>query len=251
MTRMARDPDDELSVAGVASVDRALAVLTAFKRGDAPLSLAELARRSGLVKSTVMRVGISLEHAGLLKKLADGRYRLDAGILRLASIYQDQISLEDIVTPALQRLVETTEETASFYIRHGEHRLCLFRVDSPHRLRLHIRPGDMLPMDESSIAQVLRRFESGPPASSGGNFPIPLYTAGKRDPHISGLSTPVFGAGNTLVGALAISGPITRFTADKAKAIAADLIREACELTRTLGGSEQDIRPMTRNPDAA
>lgn len=248
---MARDLEDELSVAGVASVDRALAVLTAFKRGDGPLSLAELARRSGLVKSTVMRVGISLEHAGLLRKLGDGRYRLDAGILRLASIYQDQISLEDIVTPALQRLVETTEETASFYIRHGEHRMCLFRVDSPHRLRLHIRPGDMLPMDESSIAQMLRRFENGPRAPSRPDFPIPLYTAGKRDPHTSGLSMPVFGAGGALVGVLTISGPITRLTADKAKAVSPDLIREACELTRTLGGDEQDVQDVIRKPDAA
>lgn len=245
---MARDVDDELSVAGVASVDRALALLTAFKRGDGALGLAELARRTGLVKSTVMRVGISLEHAGLLKKLEDGRYRLDAGVLRLASIYQDQISLEDVVTPALRRLVDATEETASFYIRHGNQRLCLFRVDSPHRLRLHIRPGDMLPMDESSIAQVLRAFGAGIGQASG--LSIPVYTAGKRDPHTSGLSIPVFGSGG-LMGALAISGPITRLTLAKADTVAGHLVREACDLTRILGGDESGLQDAVQKRTAA
>src|SRR3712207_7411437 len=39
----------------------------------------------------------------------------------------------------------------------------LFRVDSPHPLRLHVRQGDLLPMDGSAIAQVLRAFGTAPP----------------------------------------------------------------------------------------
>ncbi|MFT2675524.1 helix-turn-helix domain-containing protein [Escherichia coli] len=37
---------------GVSAAERALAVLTAFRRGDSALTLAELAERTGLVKST-------------------------------------------------------------------------------------------------------------------------------------------------------------------------------------------------------
>lgn len=157
---MTGEPENALSVSGVDSVDPALSVLTAFRRGDGALSLAELTRRTGLVKSTVMRLAISLEHFGLLRRVADGQYRLDTEVLRLASVYQEQIDLEGLVIPILRRLVDQTKETASFYIRHGDYRMCLFRVDSPHQLRLHIRPGDILPMDESSIAQVLRAFDS-------------------------------------------------------------------------------------------
>ena len=96
--------------------------------------------------------------------------------------------------------------------------MCLFRVNSPHRLRLHIRPGDLLSMDESAIAQVLRIFddrESTRPTCST----LPIYTAGKRDPHTAGLAMPVLsGQVGRLAGALAISGPVTRFTAERAKA---------------------------------
>ena len=167
-------------MSGVASVDRALSVLTAFKRGDKALSLAELTRRTGLVKTTVLRLAISLEQCGLLKRLDDGRYRLDAEVLRLAAIYQDQIDLEALIFPVLKHLVDMTEETASFYIRRGEQRMCLFRVDSPHRLRLHIRPGDLLPMDESAIAQVLRSFDNSAARRGGCPSGSDLYSRQAR-----------------------------------------------------------------------
>jgi DNA-binding IclR family transcriptional regulator len=241
LTSMMRENGNDLSVSGVASVDRALLVLAAFKRGDKVLSLAELTRRTRLVKTTVLRLAISLEQAGLIKRLDDGAYRLDAEVLRLASIYQDQIDLESLVVPVLRQLMEETQESASFYIRRGEQRMCLFRVDSPHRLRLHIRPGDLLSMDESAIAQVLRTFddrESPRPTCPT----LPIYTAGKRDPHTAGLAMPVFSGESRLAGALAISGPVTRFTAERANAVSPSLISMAMELTRSLGGDEQRLQ---------
>ena len=41
---------------GVAAVDRALAILDAFTDQDQKLSLAELAKRTGLYKSTAIRL---------------------------------------------------------------------------------------------------------------------------------------------------------------------------------------------------
>ena len=71
------------SVKGVPSAERALAVLTAFRQGDGALSLADLAKRTGLVKSTIVRLAASLQHYQLLARLPDGTYRLDAATLRL------------------------------------------------------------------------------------------------------------------------------------------------------------------------
>ncbi len=36
------------------------------------------------------------------------------------------------------------------------YRLCQYRVNSPHRLRLHLQPGDMRPMDQAAGAQALQ-----------------------------------------------------------------------------------------------
>ena len=94
-----------------------------------------------------MRLAVSLESHGLIVRLPDGSYQLDAEVLRLGMIYQQSFSLEKFVVPVLEELVARSNETASFYIRRGEQRLCLFRVETPHLLRLHIQQGDMLPME--------------------------------------------------------------------------------------------------------
>lgn len=60
-------------------------------------------------------------------------------------------------TAAVRRALRTVDLTlvglchakisASFHVRQGNQRLCLFRVDSPQPIRDHIRAGDLLPLD--------------------------------------------------------------------------------------------------------
>src|SRR4051794_32058093 len=170
---MVRKARQRPKLEGVASAERVLAVLTAFRRGDDALELAELARRTALVKSTIMRLCISLEKFDLVERLDDGRYRLGVEAARIGWVYQQSFAMEERIIPVLERLAAESEETASFYIRRGSQRLCLFRADSPHPLRMNVRPGDMRPMDDSAIAQVLARFgERTQPKRSGGGLPI-------------------------------------------------------------------------------
>ncbi|MGX9963833.1 IclR family transcriptional regulator [Roseomonas sp. F4] len=221
---------------GVASADRALTVLSAFRRGDRALSLAELAERTGLVKSTIMRLAISLEEHGYLARAGDGAYQLDAEVLRLGMIYTQSFRLEAHVIPALEELVARTGETAAFYVRRGEQRLCLYRVDSPHLLRMHVRVGDALPLDSSAIAQVLRAFTPRPLPAYAATLDLPIVTMGATDPHTGAMAAPVFGPGDKLAGALALSAPVIRWTPE-AQAIARPLLVDAVvTLTRRIGG---------------
>ncbi|RXG99370.1 IclR family transcriptional regulator [Bradyrhizobium zhanjiangense] len=219
---------------GVSSAERALAVLTAFRRGDGALSLAELAERTGLVKSTILRLALSLQQYRLLARLPDGSYRLDAETLRLGTAYQQAFRLSDHVMPVLEQLAAKTGETTSFYVRNGEERLCLFRVESTNRIRMTVQPGDTRPMDKSAIAQTLRRYEAGVP---GPDDELPLFTSGVTDPHAAALAMPVFGIGNSLVGALSISGPVSRLTPARAEQMKGALVEAATKLTLACGGS--------------
>ncbi|MFC0406658.1 IclR family transcriptional regulator [Roseomonas elaeocarpi] len=224
------------SLEGVASAGRALILLSAFRKGDEAVSLAELTARTGLVKTTIMRLGISLEEHGYLIRGADGSYRLGAELFRLGSIYQQAFRAEAFVMPALEKLVAETGESASFYVCSDEQRLCLYRVDSPHRLRLHVRQGDKLPMDSSAIAQVLRIFGTPGQSAPKAATKVPIYTGGERDPHVAGMATPVFGPGEGFAGALCLTGPVTRFTREAAKRASPILVNVAADLTRSLGG---------------
>lgn len=221
---------------GVASAERTLSLLSAFRKGDTDLTLAELSARTGLVKSTIMRLAVSLETCGFLSRTPEGNYRLEAELLRLGMIYQQSFRLEAHVMPVLERLVEQTGESAAFYIRRDEQRLCLFRADSPHRLRMHVRQGDMLPLDGSAIAQVLRLFTTTPLPADAGLLDFPLFTSGANDPHVAGMALPVFGPEEAFAGALCLTGPITRLTAEAARQCAPLLREAAAGLTRALGG---------------
>src|SRR5436190_2091040 len=104
---------------GVAAVDRALLLLTAFRPGDRSISLMELAERAGLVKSTALRLLASLAHFGLAQRLEDGRYALGPEVARLQSIYTASFSLDALVVPALRSLADATRESAAFHVRQG------------------------------------------------------------------------------------------------------------------------------------
>ena len=67
-----------------------------------------------------MRLAVSLQQYRLLARLPDGKYRLDAEILRLGTTYQQAFSLQDYVLPILQRLAAQSGETATFYVPHSE-----------------------------------------------------------------------------------------------------------------------------------
>ncbi|MCP3381276.1 IclR family transcriptional regulator [Bradyrhizobium sp. CCGUVB4N] len=232
---MAKTTEKKLpALEGVSAAERALAVLTAFRRGDGALSLAELAERTGLVKSTIMRLALSLQRYRLIARLPDGSYRLDAETLRLGTAYQQAFRLSDHIMPVLEHLTAKTGETTSFYVRNGDERLCLFRVESTNRIRMTVQPGDSRPMDKAAIAQTLRRYESGPP---GPNDELPLFTSGVTDLHAAALAMPVFGVGDKLVGALAISGPVSRLTSARAEQVKGALVEAATKLTIACGGT--------------
>src|SRR4030095_13809189 len=148
--------------------------------------------------------------------------------------YQQAFNLSDHVAPALSELAAKTGETASFYVRHGDERLCLFRVESANPIRMHVQPGDTRPMDKSAIAQVLRKYTSAVPLPDD---ELPLFTSGITDPHAAALAMPVFGIGNTLIGALSISGPVSRLTPARADQLKELLVETAQKLTVACGGT--------------
>jgi DNA-binding IclR family transcriptional regulator len=227
--RVPKKADD--APVGVPSAERALSILTAFRHGDRALSLAELATRTGLVKSTIIRLANSLQQFGLLARLPDGRFRLGSETLRLGTTYQHAFRLQDYMLPMLEQLAANSGETATFYVPHGEERLCLFRVEGANPIRMRVQPGDLLPMDDSAIARVLRRYASGP-AKDAACDGVVLYTSGVADPHAAALATPVFGVEAALVGAVGISGPATRLTPERAQTMKEVLSQAGIELTR-------------------
>ncbi|WP_419897849.1 IclR family transcriptional regulator [Roseomonas sp. USHLN139] len=196
---------------GVGAVDRALSILLAYRAGEAALSLAELARRTGLYKSTLLRLMASLERAGmLLREGSAAEWRLGPALVGLGlRAAASESLLEAVLLPVLRRLAEETGESASFYVRDGENRLCRFRIEGRHAVRDHLPPGSLLPLDRGAAGHVLR----------GAGLTV---TIGERDPELAAVAAPVHSASGALLGALCLSGTATRFM-QKREALSATL----------------------------
>jgi len=222
---------------GVAAVERAFAILHAFRAGDMSLSLHDLASRTGMYKSTILRLMATLIQEHCIVKLDDGTYQLGSMLLHWGGLYQASLNLDDHVPAVLKRLAQQTGEGASFFTREDKVRVCLFRVDSSRSIRDHVRAGDLLPLDKGAAGRVLILFDSALTSPSE-MPPRPLIaTVGEREPDIAAIAAPVFGAGQSLRGALAVSGPASRFSLDLVPQMSKAVLSAAAELTRRLGGN--------------
>ncbi len=217
---------------GVAAVERALQILMAFRQGEPSLSLAEISRRTGLYKSTILRLAATLERHGFVDRPADRGFRLGRALLQLGSLYQESFQFRDVILPALAELRRATGETARFSIRKGERRVLLFNLDSTETLREHMLPGHSLPIDTSATGQVFRIMKS----SGRRQAPFTLQTSGIKDPLTSSCAAPVVTVDGTFLGVLTISGPTARFTAAKRKAAMQKLTEVAAKLAPALRG---------------
>ncbi|MEZ5668608.1 MAG: helix-turn-helix domain-containing protein [Alphaproteobacteria bacterium] len=208
----------------VEAVERALSILEAFNQQRERMGLAELADETGLYKSTILRLAASLQRYGYLLRGSDGLYRLGPSLWRLGSLYRRGFDLGEVVRPALRQLVAATGETASFYVREGDERVCLYRENSPRVVRHHLDEGARLPLDRGAAAHVLREFTRDAP-------PRPVVSVGERNPELAAVAAAVTGADGALRGALAVSGPVARFDEGARGRAAALLAGIAAELS--------------------
>ena len=224
---------------GVAAVDRALSILDALTEDK--VTLAEIAKRTGLYKSTVLRLLKSLERFGYVLRTADGTYRLGSKVLSLGAIYQRHFKTSDIVPPVLERLAAEVHEGASFYICEQGQRVCLHRVEASRAVRDSVHIGDRLPLTVGAAGHVLRAF-AGARGEKCDDIRRQMYAAsfGERDSETAAMAAPVLGPGNQLVGALSVSGPRYRLEAAGEAKIVPVLFKYAKELTRTFGGVVDD-----------
>jgi DNA-binding IclR family transcriptional regulator len=225
--------DASAAPGGAAAVDRALSVLKAFSVERPSLSLAEIAEATLLYKSTALRLLASLEHARLIHKGSDGRYVLGPEIARLYGSYSASFSLESIVLPGMKSLVEITRESASFHVRQGDLRLCLYRVDSPQAIRDHVRAGDLVSLERGAGGRVLMAYDG----ARGELYDRirenrVISMIGDRSEGVAGISAPVFDATGKLVGALTLTMPATRFQKEHEPVVRS----AALAMTEALGG---------------
>lgn len=230
------------SGSGVDVLDRAFSILFAFRSDDAPLTLTELSLRTGLYKSTLLRLATALIYHRFLDRLDDGRYRLGSASFTVGAVYQQSLNLGDVLLPLMRELNQATGEAVSFHIREGDHRVCLYRINSSHSIRTEVRQGDVQSLQKGAGGRVILAFSDEPgEIYDTVRRDLTYLSCGERDPDIAGVSAPVFGINQSLLGALGIVGPINRLNREALEKLRPLLLRTAAKATDMLGGRSEQL----------
>ncbi|MBW0170569.1 MAG: IclR family transcriptional regulator [Hydrogenophaga sp.] len=243
----ARDEEAENSgpsTGSVVAVQRAMQLLDAFALGEAKLSLADISRRCAMHKTTALRILRTLAAASYVVPCENGAWRLGPAAGWLGARYQSGFDVQDVVEPMLRKLSKSTRESAAFYVREGDVRTCLMRVEGVQPLRHHARMGEALPLDKGSPGRVILAF-SGERGAAYERIRQQGYclSIGEREKGVATVSAPVFGAHWKLLGSVCISGPAARLTEDVLEMHAKAVINAANALSYALAGSVSASTP--------
>ncbi|MDQ7956001.1 MAG: IclR family transcriptional regulator [Rhodocyclaceae bacterium] len=229
---------------GVIAVTRALSLMEAFEVGESALTLAELSRRSGMHKTTVLRLARTLAQSNYMVQTEAGQWRLGPAAGWLGARYQAGFDVNNVVEPALHELVRLSGESASFYVREGDIRACVARVEGPQSVRHHVRIGARLPLDLGAPGRVILAFSGaqGEPYETIRTCGYHL-SLGEREPDVSSVAAPVFRTGWHLLGSMCISGPSSRLTRAKLETHAKSVVAAANQLSYALAGGRSPATP--------
>lgn len=196
----------------VDALERALDILEAFSDNKNALSLKQLAEETGLYKSRILRLTSSFIDRGYMSRDDDGRYHLGSTLWRLGSVYRRSFDLGDHIRPVLARIVAEINESAAFYVRDSDMRVCLFRHESTQAIRHHVDEGQRLPLDRGVAGRVILAFEGETGALydkiRNDGF---MNELGERDPDVASVAVPVLDTDEGVIGALSIAGLNSRF----------------------------------------
>jgi DNA-binding IclR family transcriptional regulator len=208
-----------------------------FTSQDSSLTLTQLAQRTGLYKSTVLRLAESLIRANYLVRGVDAGYQIGPKPLQLGAIFQRQFRKAEYVLPMLHELVATSGESASFYVPSQNGRICLHRVDAPRTIRDAVREGDWRPLENGAAGIVMMAFR-GDPGDEMERVRRTFWAASlgnEVDPDLAAVAVPVLDADQQLAGSLSISGPCYRLEESGTKSYVPALLGAGRRLSASFG----------------
>ncbi len=140
----------------VAPLMRGLDVLRRLTDADGTLALAELARVTGLARSTVDRICATLAHLGYVR--LDGRdASLAPGLMAVANACLDALRVPELLGPFADRLADALDESVSIAVPDGDDIRFVHQVLRRRALSISFRVGDLLPGEGSAPGIVFRR----------------------------------------------------------------------------------------------
>ncbi len=241
---------------GSQAIDRAARLLSQVVDATDPVTFTELAKSTGLAKSTTSRILLALERNGLIRREANGAFRPGEAFVRYAMRGTAETDLLAVANPYLERLGEVTRETVNLGVVHRNMVEQIAQVDSRYVLGGTNWLGRSVPLHCTAIGKVLLASRAAvlPAGRLERLTPKTITRRSVLDADLSevrrrgyavadeelesglvAVAAPVQRGGGTTVAAISVSGPSTRFGSSRLTEVAGQCMAEAGALSALLG----------------
>jgi len=138
----------------VQSLERGLSVITVFSEEARPLTLSEIAEKTGLARAAARRFLITLRDLGYVE--SDGRlFSLRPRVLELGYSYLSSLPVWEVARPHLEELAGKVQETTSASVLDGDDIVFVARVESKRIMSMTLGVGSRLPAWATAMGRVL------------------------------------------------------------------------------------------------
>jgi DNA-binding IclR family transcriptional regulator len=134
---------------------RLLQVLFAFRPGHTRLTLAGLARRTGMHQATVRRLAIELVAAGALDRAPDGTLTVGTRLWQLGTLAPLTEPLRTVALPFMEDLYTALQQHVQLAVLEGSEAVIVERMSRPDAVGLVSGVGGGLPLHCSAVGKVL------------------------------------------------------------------------------------------------
>jgi len=242
------------------TLEKCVRILTLFGELNPSLSVADIASRLSLPKSTAYRYISALKVHGLIEEdTKEGDYRLGAKILELARSISGR-PLQQIALPLMERLSDKTGETVILSSLRKQEGVCLEKVEGHHALRVSHERGATFPLHAGASGKVLLAYLdpkeqdeiikrvgltkfskttiTNPHLLKDELASIKEQGFAKSDGEVIqgtyGIGAPIFSPSRNAIAALSISAPSYRLEGKKRKRTIQLVVTAAKEITNVL-----------------
>lgn len=140
-------------------IQRSALILDAFPGGSA-LTLAEVATRTGLPRSTTHRLLVDLAELGWVSRVGTNKFELGMALFELGERVGLKHSLRTAAIPFMQDLFAVTEQTVHLAVRDGHDAVYVEKIHGHSSFPLPSQIGGRLPLTCTAVGKALLAPES-------------------------------------------------------------------------------------------
>ena len=250
-----------MSTIRVPALERALRILEVLQK-NRRCTISELISLTSLPRSSVYVLVDDMIKLRLLRQNSDKTIQLWVKLVSLGSSAQESLDLSEIISPYLEKLIDSVDcLVANFGIMDDDKAYYVALKTSPHsNMRILSRQGGEISLVHSAIGKCLLAYQESVRRESilnsldytkktANSIATPralrkelasihirgfAYDNGEGNLEIRCIAVPIIDLDGHLIGAISVSGTISKFVSDKLPSIVEMVKKTANQITSNL-----------------